>query len=253
VSALLLAAASAATAATGATNLVAGAVASAAASPAGGNLSLVVDGGGNSAIRIFLLMTALTFVPGALLAMSSFTRIVIVLSLLRQALGTPQLPPNQVIVGLSLFLSFFAMSPTLTKVWEGSIDPYLEGKISSGEAMQQGAAPMQRFMLAHTRESDLLLFYEKTGRAHPKSVDEIPFSVLVPSFMISELTTAFRMALFLFIPLVVIDLLLAALLMSLGMMMVPPVLISLPLKIGIFLLADGWHQVVGALLTGFGS
>jgi flagellar biosynthetic protein FliP len=218
---------------------------------ADGVLQVTVDGGGSGALRFFFLLTALTFLPAALLAMTSFTRIVIVLSLLRQALGTPQLPPNQVVVGLSLFLTLFTMSPTLSKVWDEGLSPYLDDQISLPEAMSRSAGPMRTFMLRYTREEDLLLFYDVSGRPRPQAADAIPLSVLVPAYMVSELTTAFRMALFLFVPLVVIDLVLAALLMSLGMMMVPPVLVSLPLKIGIFLLADGWHLVLASLAGSF--
>ncbi len=218
---------------------------------ADGVLQVTVDGGGSGALRFFFLLTALTFLPAALLAMTSFTRIVIVLSLLRQALGTPQLPPNQVVVGLSLFLTLFTMSPTLSKVWDQGVSPYLDDRISLPEAMARSAGPMRTFMLRYTREEDLLLFYDVSGRARPRGADAIPLSVLVPAYMVSELTTAFRMALFLFVPLVVIDLVLAALLMSLGMMMVPPVLVSLPLKIGVFLLADGWHLVLASLAGSF--
>lgn len=215
------------------------------------SLRLTLDGSSASTLRIFLMLTALTFIPAALLAMTSFTRVVIVLSLLRQALGTPQLPPNQIIVGLALFLTAFTMSPTLGRVWDGALSPYLDGEITHEQALRVGAGPMREFMLRHTREEDLLLFYDASDRARPQVVEHIPFSVLVPAFMISELTTAFRMALFLFVPLVMIDLLLAALLMSLGMMMVPPVLISLPLKIGVFLLANGWNLVIASLLGSF--
>jgi flagellar biosynthetic protein FliP len=211
----------------------------------------LMAGGGSSAVKIFLLLTALSFGSALLLSLTSFTRIIIVLSFLRQALGTPQLPPNQVLLGLSLFLSLFIMAPTAEKVHKDALGPLLEDKISVTQALERAEVPLGDWMLKQTREEDLQLFYEISGRPAPHRGEPIAFSALVPAFMVSELGTAFRMGLYLFIPMLLIDLLVAAILMSLGMMMVPPTLIALPLKLGVFLLAGGWHLVVSSLVKSF--
>jgi flagellar biosynthetic protein FliP len=208
-------------------------------------------GGGSSAVKLFLLLTALSFATGALIAITSFTRIVIVMSFLRQALGTPQLPPNQVVMALSLALTAFVMAPTFTKVHAEAIGPYLDDQISGKEAYERGSGPVLQFLLRQTRPEDLRLFYELSGTERPTRADDVPLTIAVPAFMVSELTTAFRMGLFLFIPLLVVDLLISAILMALGLMMVPPTLVSLPLKVGIFLLADGWHLLVQSLVRSF--
>jgi flagellar biosynthetic protein FliP len=208
-------------------------------------------GGGSSAVKLFLLLTALSFATGALIAITSFTRIIIVMSFLRQALGTPQLPPNQVVMALSLALTAFVMAPTFTKVHAEAIGPYLDDQISGKEAYERGSGPVLEFLLRQTRPEDLRLFYELSGTARPTRADDVPMTIAVPAFMVSELTTAFRMGLFLFIPLLVVDLLISAILMALGLMMVPPTLVSLPLKVGIFLLADGWHLLVQSLVRSF--
>lgn len=219
---------------------------------AAGELNLQLDGaGGSAAVKLFLLVTALSFASAALVSVTSFARIVIVLSFLRQALGTPQLPPNQVVVGLALALTGFVMAPTAARVHEEALAPYLDDRLETGAAIERASAPLREFMLRQTRDEDLRLFYEAAGRVRPERGEEVPMSIAVPAFMVSELTTAFRMGLYLFIPLLVIDLLVGAILMSLGMMMVPPTMISLPLKIGVFLLADGWRLVVGSLLRSF--
>lgn len=209
-------------------------------------------GGGSSAVKLFLLMTALSFAAGALISITSFTRIVIVMSFLRQALGTPSLPPNQVVIALSLALTAFVMAPTFSKVNQAALSPYLEDEISGQQALERGSGPVLEFLLKQTRPDDLRLFYELSGTPRPTRADEVPLTIAVPAFMVSELTTAFRMGLFLFIPLLIIDLLVSATLMALGMMMVPPTLVSLPLKVGIFLLADGWHLLVQSLVRSFG-
>ncbi len=208
-------------------------------------------GGGSSAVKLFLLMTALSFAVGALVAVTSFTRITIVLSFLRQALGTPQLPPNQVVMALSLALTGFVMAPTFTKLNSDAIGPYLDDQITASEAIDRGSVPVLNFMLRQTRPDDLRLFYELAARPRPTRAEEVPLTIAVPAFMVSELTTAFRMGLFIFIPMLVIDLLVSAILMALGMMMVPPTLIALPLKVGVFLLADGWHLLVQSLVRSF--
>lgn len=215
-----------------------------------GPLQLSV-GGGSSAVKLFLLLSVLSFASAALISITSFTRIVIVMSFLRQALGTPQLPPNQVVIALSLALTAFVMAPTFGKVNEDAVSPYLEDQISGQEAMDRGTAPVLQFLLKQTRPEDLRLFYELSSRERPTRADDVPLTIAVPAFMISELTTAFRMGLFIFIPLILIDLLVSAVLMALGMMMVPPTLVSLPLKIGVFLLADGWHLLVQSLVRSF--
>jgi flagellar biosynthetic protein FliP len=216
---------------------------------AGNDLALAA--GGSSAVKIFLIMTALSFGTALVLSVTSFTRIVIVLSFLRQALGTPQLPPNQVLVGLSLFLSLFIMGPTVRQVHEKAVQPLMADKISVGEALERAQGPLSDWMLKQTREEDLRLMFEVSASARPARGEMVPFTVLVPAFMISELSTAFRMGLFIFVPMLVIDLLVSIVLMALGMMMVPPTMIALPLKLGVFLLAGGWHLVVSSLLRSF--
>lgn len=214
-------------------------------------LSLSMGGGGSAPVKLFLLFTVLSFASALLVSVTCFTRIVIVLSFLRQALGTPQLPPNQVVVGLALILSAFVMSPTADKVWGDALGPYLDDKLTPAVALERASGPMREFMLKQTREQDLQLFYEISHRPRPTRGDEIPMTVVMPAFMVSELTTSFRMGLFLYVPLLLIDVLVAAMLMSMGMMMVPPAMIALPLKIGIFLMADGWRLVVASLARSF--
>jgi flagellar biosynthetic protein FliP len=212
---------------------------------------LALTGGGSGAVKIFLLLTALSFGSALLLSLTSFTRLIIVFSFLRQALGTPSLPPNQVLLGLSLFLTLFIMAPTVSRVHEQALAPLMDDKISVGEALKRAEAPMAEWMLKHTKEDDLRLFFEISGRPAPARGEAIPISVLAPAFMVSELGTAFKMGLYLFIPMLVIDILIAAVLMSLGMMMVPPTLIALPLKLGVFLLAGGWHLMISSLVKSF--
>ncbi len=214
-------------------------------------VQLTVNGGGSSSVKLFLLLTVLSFATAVLISITSFTRIVIVLSFVRQALGTPQLPPNQVVIALSLALSAFVMAPTGTQVYQEALGPYFEDKISHEEALARASGPVRGFLLKQTRTEDLRLFYDIAKAEAPFTADDIPLSIAIPAFMVSELTTAFRMGLFIFIPLLVIDLLVSAILMSLGMMMVPPTLVSLPLKIGVFLLAGGWHLLAGTLVRSF--
>jgi flagellar biosynthesis protein FliP len=202
-------------------------------------------------VKLFLLLTALSFATAALISITSFTRIVIVMSFLRQALGTPQLPPNQVVIALSLALTAFVMAPTFQRVHQDALGPYLDDQITGQVALDRGSAPVLEFLLRQTRPDDLRLFYELSARERPTRADDVPITIAVPAFMVSELTTAFRMGLFIFIPLLLIDLLVSAVLMALGMMMVPPTLVSLPLKIGVFLMADGWHLLVQSLVRSF--
>jgi len=215
-------------------------------------VTLSVGGGGSAPVKVFLLLTALSFASALLVSVTSFTRIVIVLSFLRQALGTPQLPPNQVVIGLALVLSGFVMAPTANRVYGEALGPYLEDRMAPGDALVRASAPLREFMLRQTREQDLALFVELSGKERPSRGDELPMSVVVPAFMVSELTTAFRMGLFLYVPLLLIDLLVAAVMTSMGMMMVPPMMVALPLKVGVFVMADGWRTVVASLARSFG-
>ncbi len=204
-------------------------------------------------IQTLLFFTALSFLPAVLLMMTGFTRIVIVLSLLRQALGTQSSPPNQVIVGLSLFLTFFVMGPTLDKVYEDAYLPYSNGTISFEQALGKGEAPMRSFMSKQTRQSDFALFVKLAKLPADTKVEAAPNRVLVPAFVISELKSAFQIGFMIFIPFLVIDIVVASVLMSLGMMMLSPVLVALPFKLMLFVLADGWNLLVGSLAASFVS
>lgn len=183
--------------------------------------------------------------------MTSFTRIAIVLAFVRNALGTQQMPPNQVIMGLSLLLTFFIMGPTFQDVNKQALQPFLEGEISQSEAFDKASSPMKEFMAKQTRESDLKLFLDYSNATNIQSIDDIPLTALVPAFAISELKTAFQMGFLIFIPFVVIDMIVSSILMAMGMMMLPPSLISLPFKILLFILVDGWHLVVQSLFVSF--
>lgn len=211
-------------------------------------------GGGTTyslTIQTLLLMTALTFIPAAVLMMTGFTRIVIVLSLLRHALGTQTSPPNQVIVGLALFLTFFVMSPVLEKVYIDAYVPLSENKINVMQAAERAAIPLRGFMLAQTRESDLALFAGIAKIEKIEKPEDTPLRILVPAFVISELKTAFQIGFILFIPFLVIDMIVASILMSMGMMMMSPVMVALPFKLMLFVLVDGWHLVIGSLVQSF--
>jgi len=202
-------------------------------------------------IQTLLLMTALTFIPAAVLMMTGFTRIIIVLSLLRHALGTQTSPPNQVLIGLALFLTFFVMSPVLEKVYTDAYLPLSENRINIMQAAERAAEPMRGFMLKQTREADIALF---AGIAKIDKIDkpeDTPLRILVPAFVISELKTAFQIGFILFIPFLVIDMVVASLLMSMGMMMMSPVMVALPFKLMLFVLVDGWHLVIGSLIKSF--
>jgi flagellar biosynthetic protein FliP len=202
-------------------------------------------------IEALLLLTALTFLPAVLLMMTSFTRIVIVLSLLRQAMGTMTAPPNQVIVGLSLFLTFFIMAPVLDKIHETAWKPYSENKLSLVEAANIGAQPLKAFMLKQTRQEDLALFVRLSKSPPLNSPEETPLKILVPAYVISEIKTAFQIGFIVFIPFLIIDMVVASVLMSMGMMMLSPVLVSLPFKIMLFVLADGWNLLIASLVATF--
>lgn len=224
----------------------------------GGGLPLVVaQGAGGTSysvpIQTLLFFTALSFLPAVLLLMTGFTRIVIVLSLLRQALGTQAAPPNQVIVGLSLFLTFFVMSPTLDRVYENAYKPFAASEIGFDEALKRGEEPMRAFMLKQTRQSDLQLFARlaKLPDAPPGARETVPLRVLVPAFVTSELKSAFQIGFMIFVPFLIIDMVVASVLMSMGMMMVAPSIVSLPFKIMLFVLVDGWQLLMGSLAQSF--
>ncbi len=202
-------------------------------------------------LQILALMTVLSIAPALLILTTSFTRIAVVLSFLRTALGTQQLPPNQIIIGLSMFLTFFVMAPTWKDVHRDAIAPYLDGQIAMTEAFERASASMKGFMLRNTRNEDLGLFVELRDGDVPDEPAELGLEVVVPSFVISELRTAFQMGFVLYVPFLVIDMVVASVLMSMGMLMLPPVLISLPFKILLFVLVDGWHLVVRSLAGSF--
>ncbi len=204
-------------------------------------------------IQTLLTLTALTFLPAALLMMTSFTRVIIVLSLLRQALGTQASPPNQVLVGLSLFLTFFIMSPVLDKVYVDAYQPFSENQISFTQAVERGAVPLRGFMLKQTREADIGLFARLAKLPELKSADDVPMRVLIPAFVTSELKTAFQIGFIIFIPFLIIDMVVASVLMSMGMMMMSPVMISIPFKLMLFVLVDGWHLLLGSLVMSFAT
>lgn len=205
-----------------------------------------------SVLRIVMMMTVLSLAPAILIMMTSFTRIVVVLSFLRQSLGTQQMPPNQLIVGLSLFLSFFVMAPTWNEISKNSIEPFLNEKISQEVALANAEAPIRQFMFTQTREKDLELFLSMLKTAKPQNRSEVPTYVLIPAFVVSELKTAFQIGFMLYLPFLVLDMVVASVLMAMGMMMLPPMMISLPFKILLFVLVDGWDLVVGSLVKSFG-
>ena len=211
-------------------------------------------GGGTAytlSIQTLLFLTAFTFLPAAVLMMTSFTRIIIVLSLLRQALGTTTSPPNQVIVGLSLFLTFFVMAPVFDKIYTDAYKPLMEEKITFTDALEKGAAPLKTFMLRQTRQQDLALFVKLSGSAPLNGPEEVPLKILVPAYVISELKTAFQIGFIIFIPFLVIDMVVASVLMSMGMMMLSPMMISLPFKLMLFVLVDGWNLLIASLVQSF--
>jgi len=230
--------------------------AAALAQGAGPALPLVIgQGAGGTSysvpVQTLLFFTALSFLPAVLLMMTGFTRIVIVLSLLRQALGTQAAPPNQVIVGLSLFLTFFVMGPTIDRVYAEAYQPYAENRIAFDEALKRGELPMREFMLKQTRQSDLMLFARLAKLDESVKPGALPFKVLVPAFVTIELKSAFQIGFLIFIPFLIIDMVVASVLMSLGMMMLSPVLVALPFKLMLFVLADGWNLLLGSLAASF--
>ena len=203
-------------------------------------------------IEILLLFTILSMAPAILLMMTCFTRLLVTFSFLKQALGTQQQPPAQVLVGLSLFLTFFIMTPVFNKMNDTAIKPYLAEQINAEQALTEGLKPLRTFMFAQTREKDLGLFLSLSGRPKPLNRDQVPTSALIPAFMISELKTAFQIGFVLFLPFLVVDMVVASVLLSMGMMMLPPVMISLPFKLLLFVLVDGWYLIVGSLVKSYG-
>jgi len=219
-------------------------------------LSMTVNPDGTEtyslSIQVLMLMTLMTFIPAALLAMTSFARIVIVLALLRQAIGTMSTPTNQIVIGLALFMTFFIMAPVFDRVYDDAFQPYMDEKISSEDALVRAGLPFKRFMLDQVRETDLALFVDMSGtELDEENYEKVPFSVLVPAFLTSELKTAFQIGFMIFIPFLIIDLVVASVLMAMGMMMLSPLIVSLPFKIMMFVLIDGWVLVLGTLASSF--
>ena len=231
----------------------------------GNTVTLSVGGGDgelSTSIKIVLLMTLLTLAPAAIVLTTSFTRMMIVLGFLRQAIGTPQMPSNQILVGISLFLTVVVMMPVFEEINSTAVQPYLAAQnaqtdggeaapMSDKEALEAASRPLRRFMLAQTREKDLVMFLEFARQEAPEDLEELPMSIVVPSFLTSELKTAFQMGFMLYIPFLIVDMVIASVLMSMGMMMLPPILISLPFKILLFVLVDGWHLVTRTLVAAF--
>lgn len=203
-------------------------------------------------MKIVGLLTVLTLAPAILIMLTSFTRIIIVFSLLRQALGTQQMPPNQVLIGISLFITFFLMSPVFNNIYQNAIAPYMDKEIPLNTAYKRAIMPLRGFMLKQTRESDLALFVDIAHIPRPKTVDDLPMRVIIPAFIISELRTAFQIGFFIYIPFLIIDMVVASILLSMGMLMLPPVMISLPFKLMLFVLVDGWHLIIESLIKSFG-
>lgn len=219
-------------------------------------VSIDIDAGGEDGnlagvLKITFLLLALSLLPAMLVSVTSFTRIVIVLGFLKQALGTQNLPPSQVIIGLSLFLCLFTMSPVISDVHQEVYEPYSRGEMTDMQALESAVVPMRRFMAQHTRPEDLRLFLSMTQDERPSSFEDVSTLTLIPAFMLSELRTAFLMGALLYLPFVIIDLVVSAVLMSMGMMMVPPLMVSLPIKLLLFVLADGWNLVIGSIARSF--
>lgn len=202
-------------------------------------------------VQLLLLLTVLSLAPAILVLMTCFTRIVVVLSFVRTSLATQQMPPNQVLIGLALFLTFFVMAPVFSDVNENAIKPLRSGELTAEEAFAEGTKPMKEFMAKYTRQKDLALFMNYSQMERPESIEDIPLTVLVPAFVISELKTAFEIGFMIFIPFLIIDMVVASVLMSMGMLMLPPIMISLPFKILLFVLVDGWYLIVQSLLLSY--
>ena len=202
-------------------------------------------------VQIMILLTLLTFLPAIIISLSSFTRIIIVFHFLRQALGTQEAPSNQILIGLALFLSFFIMNPTLTAIYNNAYEPWSKGEIDQAQALERGSQPLKQFMLRSTREKDMQLFMEMSGGPKPKGPDDLPMRAVMPAFMISEIKTAFQIGFVLFLPFLVIDMVVSSVLLSMGMMQLPPVMVSLPFKVLLFIMVDGWGLVVSSLVKSY--
>ena len=205
-----------------------------------------------TSLKILAILTILSLAPALLIMVTSFARIVIVLSFLRQAMGTQQMPPNQLLIGLSLFLTFFIMAPVFQQVNNNALQPYLGNEIGQEEALEKGLKPIRKFMLAQTRERDLALFVKLSQNDNPETIADVGTQVVIPAFIISELKTAFQIGFMIYVPFLVLDMVIASVLMSMGMLMLPPIMISLPFKLMLFVLVDGWYLVVGSLVRSFG-
>ena len=226
------------------------------AAPAGPTMTIALPGADNpeglsTGLKILALLTVLTLAPAILVMVTSFTRIVVVLSFFRQAIGTQSMPPNQVVIGLALFLSAFVMMPAWDQIQSQALTPYMAQQIDQGEALTRALAPLRRFMIKQTREKDLALFVSFAQDHKPATVDDVPTQALIPAFVISELRTAFEIGFLIYIPFLILDMVVASVLLSMGMMMLPPVLISLPFKLLLFVLVDGWYLLVGSLVRSF--
>ena len=202
----------------------------------------------SSPLQIVVMLTLLSFIPALLISMTCFTRLIVVFHFLRQALGTQETPNNQVLLGLALFITLFVMGPTFKQVYDGAYKPMTEGTITQAEALEKGLVPLRAYMLKHTREKDLSLFLRLSNSPRPNSVDDVPTTALIPAYMISELKTAFQIGFVLFLPFLVIDLAVSSVLLSMGMMQLPPVIVSMPLKILLFVMVDGWYLIVSSLV-----
>ena len=210
-----------------------------------------VGGGGSNAVQLLIIVAGLTLIPALLFTVTGFTRILVVLGFIRTGLGTPSAPPNQVLVGIAFFLTVFVMAPTLTQIKRDAIDPLTAGKISQSKAIERGQEPLRDFMFRQTRDKDLALFVELARIDRPKTRADVPTTTLIPAFVISELKTAFQIGFLIFLPFLVIDLVVSSTLMSMGMVMLPPVFISLPFKILLFVLVDGWNLITRSLVESF--
>jgi flagellar biosynthesis protein FliP len=217
--------------------------------PVGENL-FGPEGLGTS-LKIIAVLSALSLLPAVILTVTSFVRTIVVLSFIRQGIGSQETPPNQVLVGLAMFLTLFVMTPVMNEIKAQSIDPYLAGQLDEAKALEKALVPLRGFMLRHTRQADLAMFYNATETDLPETPDDVSMRMAIPAYIVSELTTAFQMGVIVLLPFLVVDLAVASLLMSMGMMMVPPVTISLPIKLLLFVLVDGWNLVAGSLLKSF--
>jgi flagellar biosynthetic protein FliP len=217
------------------------------------NLAINVDGIGSMSapLQIVLLLTLISFLPAILVTMTSFTRIAIVFHFLRQALGTQEMPSNQILIGLALFLTMFIMAPVATQISTDAVEPAMAGKVTVTEALARGTPPLRTFMLKQTRETDLKLFMDLGKVATPKTKEELPMTVVIPAYIISELKTGFQMGFFLFVPFLLIDLVVSTTLLSMGMLQLPPMMVSLPFKVLLFVMIDGWNLLVGSLVRSF--